>query len=97
MFKGTEHRFAARLHDFTRDANHRCAFGDRVDDYGSGSYFGVVAKLDIPENRRTGTYHNTITKRRVAFAALVAGTTQCDALVEQHIIADFSGFANHYP
>ena len=43
-----------------------------------------------------GAHHDVVADGRVALAALEAGPTQRDALVERHVVADLGGLADHH-
>ena len=51
---------------------------------------------DAAQHFRARAHHHAIAKRRMAFAFLVARAAERHALVEQAVVADFGGLADHH-
>ena len=62
----------------------------------AGADLDVVADADIAQHLGAGAHHHAVAQGGMALAFLVARAAQRHALVEQHIVADFSGFADHH-
>src|SRR5438132_10339534 len=78
------------------NAHHRGVVRYGTHHHGAGPHLNVVPNADIAEDFGAAPHHYSIAERRMAFAFLIAGAAQRNALVEEHVVADFGGFANHH-
>jgi hypothetical protein len=56
----------------------------------------VVADLDRAEHGRVGAEDDAVADRGVTLVPLQARASQRDALVQQHVVADLGGLADHH-
>lgn len=61
-----------------------------------GSNRAVVANRNRTQEFRSGPDHYAIANGGVPFAALVTGSAQGDTVVNQYVVTDDCGFANHH-
>ncbi len=87
---------AARARDAAGHADHGGVVRHRVDHHRAGADLGVVADGDVAEDLRAGADHDVVADGGVALAALFARAAQRDALVEQNVVADLGGLADHH-
>ena len=88
--------FGADADDAAGDADHRRVVRDMVDHHRSGADLDVIADADVAEHLGAGADHHAVAEGGMALAALAAGAAQRHALVEQHVVADLGGFADHH-
>jgi hypothetical protein len=67
-----------------------------VELFGTGADLDVVANFDVAQHLGAAPHHHAIAQGGVALAFFVARAAQRHALVEQHIVSDFGGFADHH-
>ena len=51
---------------------------------------------DVSQNLGARADHHVVADGGMAFASFLAGSTQRHALIQQYVVADFGGFANHH-
>src|ERR1700733_2707601 len=89
-------RIHARPHYASGNAHHGGMVRHRSNHDGSGPDLRMVADGNVAEYLRAGADDDIVSDGGVPLALLLAGTTQRHALIEQHVIADFGSFADHY-
>ena len=62
--------------------------------HGTGGDAGVVTHLEGAQDLRAGAHQDIVAQRGVALSLILAGTTQCDALVQQAVVADLRRLAD---
>ena len=76
-------------------ADHGAVIRNGSDHHGARADLGVVADRDIAQNLGAGPDHHVVADGGMALALLLAGSAQRHALVQQYIVADLGGFADH--
>lgn len=69
--------------------------GDVLDDDRVAADLDVVANVDVAKHLGARAHRDIIAQGGVAFAGLVAGTTERDALVEHAVVAHDGSLANN--
>src|SRR6266542_195854 len=87
---------AARARHFARNAYHRGIVGHRVDYHRARADLHVIAYANIAQDFGARPDHDVVAQRRVALALFIARAAQRYALVEQAVVADLRGLADHY-
>ena len=85
------------------DANHTSGntddggmIRDRVDYHAARADLDVVPDHDIAEDLGASTDDDAVADGGMALTALCTSSAQCHALVDQHVVANLSGFADDY-
>jgi hypothetical protein len=83
------------IHNPAWDADH-CAIGRHItEDDGTGPNPNVGANRNIAQHLGSGANYNVIPQGGVALAGFFAGSAKGDALVNQAVVSEDGGFANH--
>ena len=88
--------FGPHAHHSPRHSHYRGIVRNRVHHYRTRANLDVVADPDIAQNLGARPHHHAVAQRRMPLAFLAARTAQRHVLVQQHVIADFGGFADHH-
>src|SRR5450759_5127538 len=88
--------FGAYPHHAAGDADHRAIVGHRVHHHRPRTHLHVIADSNVAQHFRARAHHHVVADGGMALALLVAGTAQGHALVEQHVVANLRGLADHH-
>jgi hypothetical protein len=83
-----------RRNDTCRDADGSTVCGDVFDHDRTAADPGPTADGNCPQHTRTNADNDIVLERWVTFAELFAGASECDTLVEHHVVADFGCFTD---
>ena len=89
-----EHAAAVALDDAPRHAHDGAVVGHVLDDNRVAADFDVVADADVAEHLGARAHGDVVAERWVAFAGLVAGAAERDALVEHAVVAHNGSLAD---
>ena len=89
-----EHTATVALDDASRHAHDGAVVGHVLDDNRVAADFDVVADADVAEHLGTRAHGDVVAQGGVAFAGLVAGTAERDALIEHAVVAHNGGLAD---
>jgi len=81
--------------DFAGDADDGAVFGDGMDNNAACADAGAVADVNVAENFRAAADDNVVAKGGMALAGFLPGAAKRDALIQEAVIPDFSGFADN--
>jgi len=86
----------SRPHDHaTRDADHGAVRGHVIDDHRTATDLAPMANSDVAQNGRADPDDHTVLDGRVTLASLLAGSAQCDALVEGDVVSHHRRLADN--
>lgn len=89
-----KHAAAVALDDASRHAHDGAVVGHVLNDDRVAADFDVVADADVAEHLGARAHGDVIAERWVAFAGLVAGAAERDALIEHAVVAHNGGLAD---
>ena len=87
--------FTAEPDDASRHADDRRVVRHLAQYDGIGRDAGVISDPKRPEHLRAGADHDVVPKRRVAFSDVLARAAKRHALIEQAVVTDLGGLADH--
>ena len=89
-----EHAAAVALDDASRHARDGAVVGHVLNDDRVAADLDVVADADVAEHLGARAHGDVVAQGGVAFAGLVAGTAERDALIEHAVVAHNGGLAD---
>ena len=89
-----EHAAAVALDDAPGHAHDGAVVGHVLDDDRVAADLDVVANVDVAKHLGARAHRDIVAQGGVAFAGLVAGTAERDALVEHAVVAHNGGLAD---
>ena len=89
-------RLSPHTDDPPGDADHGRVVWHRVNHHRAGADLHVVADADVSQNLGARADDHVVAEGGVPLALLLAGAAQGHALVEQNVVADFGGLADHH-
>ena len=78
------------------NAHHRAVGGDIAQQHRAGADAGVSPHGDRPQHLGAGPHHHVLAQGGMALADGLTRAAQGDPLVEQAVVADHAGFADHH-
>ena len=70
--------------------------GNRTDDHRACADLDVIADRDVSKYLRAGADDHVIAQRRVALTFLFSRAAERHALVDEYVVADLGGLADHH-
>ena len=90
-----EHAAAVALDDAPGHAHDGAVVGHVLDDDRVAADLDVIADVDVAEHLGARAHGDIVAQGGVAFAGLVAGAAERDALIEHAVVAHDGGLANN--
>ena len=77
------------------DSDHCCVAWDIFDNYGAGTDFYIFMQSNRSQDERVRSDEYAVFYGRVAFAYVVAGSSERASVIENDVVADFCGFSDN--
>src|SRR5437764_3930517 len=95
MFEDAVRGDCPHPYDAPGHADHGRVIRHGVNDNGAGADLHVIADANTAEDLGAGSDDHVVADGRMPLALLVARAAESDALIEHHIVTDFSSLTDH--